>query len=61
VWIKEKDNTEADVLSRIPYYRAGKEDIVKNGLQSFRPADAWLTAAADKFEEVQLVQANNRF
>ncbi len=30
VWIKGKDNTEADVLSRIPYRKATKEDIVDN-------------------------------
>ncbi len=30
VWIKGKDNTKAHVLSRIPYRKAGKEDIVDN-------------------------------
>ncbi len=28
VWIKGKDNTEADVLSRIPYPKAGTDNIV---------------------------------
>jgi hypothetical protein len=30
------------------------------GLPSFRPADAWLTAAADRFDEVQLGLAIDR-
>jgi hypothetical protein len=28
VWVKGTDNKEADVLSRIPYRQAGKDDIV---------------------------------
>jgi len=30
VWIKGSDNTEADVLSRIPHRKAGKEDIIED-------------------------------
>ncbi len=30
VWIRGKDNTKADILSRIPYPKAGNDDIVNN-------------------------------
>jgi hypothetical protein len=47
VWIKGKDNTEADVLSRIPYCKAGKEDIVDNEDDS---VSASMIATVDLFE-----------
>jgi hypothetical protein len=47
VWIKGKDNTEADVLSRIPYRKAGKEDIVDNEDDS---VSASMIATVDLFE-----------
>jgi hypothetical protein len=47
VWIKGKDNTEADVLSRILYRKAGKEDIVDNKDDS---VSASMIATVDLFE-----------
>ncbi len=47
VWIKGKDNTEADVLSRIPYHKARKEDIVDNEDDS---VSASMIATVDLFE-----------
>ncbi len=47
VWIKGKDNTEADVLSRIQYRKAGKEDIVNHEDDS---VSASMIATVDLFE-----------
>jgi hypothetical protein len=47
VWIKGKDNTEADVLSRIPYRKAGTDDIVDNEDDS---VSASMIATVDLFE-----------
>jgi hypothetical protein len=47
VWIKRKDNTEADILSRIPYRKAGKDDIVDNEDDS---VSASMIGTVDLFE-----------
>jgi hypothetical protein len=47
VWIKGKDNTEANVLSRIPYRKAGKDDIVNNEDDS---VSASMITTVDLFE-----------
>jgi hypothetical protein len=47
VWIKGKDNTEANVLSRIPYCKAGMDDIVDNKDDS---VSASMIATVDLFE-----------
>jgi hypothetical protein len=51
VWIKGKDNTKADVLSRIPYHKAIKEDIVDNQDDSVSAA---MIATVDLFEGIEL-------
>jgi hypothetical protein len=47
MWIKRKDNTKADVLTRIPYCKAGKENIVNNEEDSL---SVLLIATVDLFE-----------
>ncbi len=47
VWIKGKDNTEADVLSRIQYRKAGTDDIIDNEDDS---VSASMIATVDLFE-----------
>jgi hypothetical protein len=47
VLIKGRDNTEADILSRIPYPKAGKEDIVNNEDDSVSVS---MIATADLFK-----------
>ncbi len=47
VWIKGKDNTEADVLSRIPYCKAGTDTIVDNEDDSVSVS---MIATVDLFE-----------
>jgi hypothetical protein len=47
VWIKGKDNTEADVLSRIPYRKAEKDNIVDNEDDS---VSASMIATVDLFK-----------
>jgi hypothetical protein len=47
VWIKGKDNTKADVLSRIPYCKAGKDHIIDNEDDSM---SASIIATVDLFK-----------
>jgi hypothetical protein len=47
VWINGKDYTKADVLSRILYHKAGKEDIVNNEDDSMSVS---MIATVDLFE-----------